>query len=177
MDGRRYYVCVFLLVTVSVCLRTTVCLGTKGLPGWIRQKPGAVLCTIRIKDAISGCYLLRDVLCSQFWWPPPLKSIKQGRDGLCGCWVTVIAPVFTSWPPILGLMFICLMLAFCEWFWSSSIFKLLTNIQSNSITGERLISSLSKMLVLKAWPFVGLHNCLHFRWGYKSHAESLLLLS
>lgn len=61
MDGRRYYVCVFLLVTVSVCLRTT-----KGLSGWIRQKPGAVLCTIRIKDAISGCYLLRDVLCSQF---------------------------------------------------------------------------------------------------------------
>lgn len=66
MDGRRYYVCVFLLVTVSVCLRTTVCLETKGLSGWIRQKPGAVLCTIRIKDAISGCYLLRDVLCSQF---------------------------------------------------------------------------------------------------------------
>lgn len=37
-----------------------------GLSRWICQKPGAVLCTIRIKVSISGCYLLRDVLCSPF---------------------------------------------------------------------------------------------------------------
>lgn len=37
-----------------------------GLLGWVFQKPGAVLCTIRIKVSISGCYLLRDVLCSPF---------------------------------------------------------------------------------------------------------------
>lgn len=62
------HVCVgvCLRVCVCVCLRTTARSGTGGLSGWIRQKPGAVLCTIRIKVAISGCYLLRDVLCSQF---------------------------------------------------------------------------------------------------------------
>ncbi|KAI9514100.1 hypothetical protein NQZ68_036161 [Dissostichus eleginoides] len=38
----------------------------RGLSGWIGKEPGAALCTIRIKVAISGCYLLRDVLCSQF---------------------------------------------------------------------------------------------------------------
>lgn len=65
----RHCMCVFVSVFVCACLRGTVCSGTGGLSGWICQKPGAVLCTIRIKVAISGCYLLRDVLCSQFWWP------------------------------------------------------------------------------------------------------------
>lgn len=61
--------CVSVSVFVCACLRRTACSGTGGLSGWIRQEPGAVLCTIRIKVAISGRYLLRDVLCSQFWWP------------------------------------------------------------------------------------------------------------
>ncbi len=58
--------CVSESVFVCACLGKTACSGTGGLSGWIRQKPEAVLCTIRIKVAISGCYLLRDVLCSQF---------------------------------------------------------------------------------------------------------------
>ena len=59
--------CVFLSVTAGVCASGGMLVqGQGGLSGWIRQKPGVVLCTIRIKVAISGCYLLRDALCSQF---------------------------------------------------------------------------------------------------------------
>ena len=61
-------VCVSLCVSVFVCacLGRPACSGAGGLSGWIHQKPEAVLCTIRIKVAISGSYLLRDVLRSQF---------------------------------------------------------------------------------------------------------------
>lgn len=105
-DGRmEIYVCVFvslavchcMCVSVSVfayvCLRRTACSGTGGLSGWIRQKPGAVLCTIRIKVAISGCYLLRDVLSSQFWWPLCPSPLKKSRDGLYSLG-TRLGPIF-----------------------------------------------------------------------------------
>lgn len=71
--------CVSVSVFVCACLRRTACSGTGGLSGWIRQEPGAVLCTIRIKVAISGCYLLRDVLCSQFWWPLRPSPLNQAE--------------------------------------------------------------------------------------------------
>lgn len=80
-------VCVHGCLSVWHCLLVCVCLPQEdsllrdrwggGLLGWICQKPGAVLCTIRIKVSISGCYLLRDVLYSPFWWPRrpnPLKT-------------------------------------------------------------------------------------------------------
>lgn len=89
-------VCVSVSVYMCACLRRTACPGTGGLSEWIHQKPGAVLCTIRIKVAISGCYLLRDVLCSQFWWPLRPSPLNSGRDGLCCCWVTRMGPIFNK---------------------------------------------------------------------------------
>lgn len=42
----------------------------------------AVLCTIRIKAAISGHYLLRDVLPSVFLMAPPTECIQNEATGL-----------------------------------------------------------------------------------------------
>lgn len=114
--------CPSLRVCVSICvcsyLRRIACSRMGGLSGWIRQRPGAELCTIRIKVAISGFYLLRDVLCSWFWWllcPCPLN--KTERACVCLCWVTGKGPIFTNWPVILVQIFICLwhqLLCICD---------------------------------------------------------------
>lgn len=79
--------CLSVSVFVCACLRRTTCPETGGLSGWICQKPGGTLCTIRIKVAISGCYLLRDVLCSHFWWPlrpSPLSKAEMACSEYLG---------------------------------------------------------------------------------------------
>lgn len=75
---------------LSMCVPQEECLlgGQCGGGGALRMDSSearscAVLCTIRIKVAISGYYLLRDVL-SSVLMAPPTKSIKkrQRRPGL-----------------------------------------------------------------------------------------------
>lgn len=83
-------VCVYIFLSVRACVRAdclcvrlkrNACSGDSARGGALRMDSSearscAVLCTIRIKVAISGHYLLRDVL-SSVLMAPPTKSIKK----------------------------------------------------------------------------------------------------